>query len=253
MHRCVAGCRTKPFLAEFDGLRRWVMVGRQLMRWELDEVAGAVVVIDVIRAFTTAAYAFGAGAEAIYLVGSVEEALAFKAKDPDVLVMGEDRGRRPEGFDFPNSPAKVSRVDLAGRTLVQRTSAGTQGVLAATHATRLWAASLVCASATSRAVKASGLGAPSYVITGCFPDSTADRGDDDRLTADHIEAVRQGRPVDAARTAQKLLQTREASRTLALGSADCDPQDIEFAARVDHFDFAMEVTIDDHGHRLAPK
>ena len=146
------------------------------MRWELDGVDGAVVVIDVIRAFTTAAYAFGAGAAAIYLVATVEEALEFTAEHPDVLAMGENRGRRPEGFDFPNSPAAVSRADLRGRTLVQRTSAGTQGVVAATDATRLWAASLVCASATSRAVEASGLGEPSYVITGCVPDRPLDTG-----------------------------------------------------------------------------
>lgn len=183
------------------------MGGRQLMRWELDGVDGPVVVIDVLRAFTTAAYAFGAGASAIYLVATVEEALMLKADHPDVLAMGEDHGRRPDGFDFPNSPVAVSRADLAGRTIVQRTSAGTQGVVAAVDATRLWAASLVCASATARAVEA----------------STA---------------------------ANQLLDTMEASRTLALGPAHCDPLDIEFASDVDRFDFAMEVTTDDIGRRL---
>ena len=101
------------------------------MRWELESVTGPVVVVDVIRAFTTAAYAFGAGAEAIYLVAGVDEALQFAAARPGVLAMGENHGRRPEGFDFPNSPAMVSRADLRGRTLVQRTSAGTQGVVGA--------------------------------------------------------------------------------------------------------------------------
>ncbi len=224
--------------------------GRQLMRWELDGVDGAVVVIDVIRAFTTAAYAFGAGASEIYLVASVEEALAFKADNPGVLAMGEDHGRRPEGFDFPNSPVTASRADLTGRTMVQRTSAGTQGVVGAVNATRLWAASLVCASATAAAVEASGLGEPSYVITGCFPDRPDDTGDDDRLTANLIERIRTGRPTDASSTAEQLLATMEASRTLALGAEHCDPQDIEFASRVDYFDFAMEVIADDLGLRL---
>src|SRR5688572_24084000 len=103
---------------------------RFLPRWQLDGVTGPVVVIDVIRAFTTAAYAFGAGAEAIYLVATVEEALAFTHAHPHVLAMGEERGRRIEGFTFSNSPVEVSRADLRGRTLVQRTSAGTQGVVA---------------------------------------------------------------------------------------------------------------------------
>ena len=226
------------------------MGGRQVLRWELDGVDGAVVVIDVIRAFTTAAYAFGAGATAIYLVATVDEALEFKAAHRDALAMGEDHGRRPEGFDFPNSPVAVSRADLDGRTMVQRTSAGTQGIVGAVDATRLWAASLVCASATARAVEESGLGEPSYVITGCSPDRPDDTGDDDRLTADLIERARTGRPLDAHDTSQRLLDTMEASRTLALGADHCDPQDIQFASHVDRFDFAMEVTIDDIGHRL---
>lgn len=109
-------------------------------RWEVADVDGAVVVVDVIRAFTTAAYAFGGGARHIYLVDSVTEALAMKAANPDVLVMGENRGRRPLEFDFSNSPVEVSAADLDGRVLVQRTSAGTRGVVAARSATRLWCA-----------------------------------------------------------------------------------------------------------------
>jgi len=226
------------------------VAGRQVVRWELGGVDGAVVVIDVIRAFTTAAYAFGAGASAIYLVASVEEALRLKADHPGVLAMGEDHGRRPDGFDFPNSPVAVSRVDLTGRTLVQRTSAGTQGIVDARHATRLWAASLVCATATASAVQAAGLGDPSYVITGCFADRPEHNGDDDRLTADLIERARTGQPLRAEESSRRLLDTDEARRTLTLGPEHCDPLDIEYASRVDRFDFAMEVTIDDVGRRL---
>ena len=226
------------------------MIGRQVVRWELEAVTGPVVVVDVIRAFTTAAYAFGAGADAIYLVAGVDEALQFAAERPGVLAMGENHGRRPDGFDFPNSPAMISRADLTGRTLVQRTSAGTQGVVGASGATRLWAASLACASATARAVDAAGLGEPTYVITGCFPDRPDTSGDDDRLTAGFIERARRGEPLDADTTARALLATDEAARTLALGPDHCDPLDIEFAARVDAFDFAMEVVRDEHGLRL---
>ncbi|MDO8389622.1 MAG: 2-phosphosulfolactate phosphatase [Actinomycetota bacterium] len=228
------------------------MGSRQVARWELAGVTGPVVVIDVIRAFTTAAYAFGAGAEAIYLVGGVDEALEFKQRHAGVLAMGEDHGRRPQGFDFANSPVALSRADLRGRTLVQRTSAGTQGVVAASHATRLWAASLVCASATAAAVTAAGLGDPTYVITGCFPDAPDTSGDDDRMTAAHIEAIRLGHAPDARDVAAALLVTDEAIRTLALGDGHCHPLDIECAGRVDAFDFAMEVTRDDRGLRLAP-
>jgi 2-phosphosulfolactate phosphatase len=225
-------------------------MARHLARWELDGVTGPVVVVDVIRAFTTAAYAFGAGASEIFLVGTVEEALAFKAAHPGCLAMGEDRGLRPDGFDFPNSPAMVARADLRGCTLVQRTSAGTRGVVAAMDADRLWAASLACASATARAVEAAGLGHPAYVITGRFPERPEANGADDELAARFIESVRRGEPLDVHAVSQELLQTDEAARTLALGPDHCDPHDIELAATVDAFDFAMEVQRTERGLRL---
>lgn len=220
-----------------------------LPRWDVDEVDGAVVVIDVIRAFTTAACAFAAGADAIYLVGTVEEALAFKRRTVGALAVGEVGGRRPDSFDLPNSPVIVGRADLAGRTLVQRTSAGTQGVVAARSATRLWCASLVVASATARAVQASGLGAPTYVITGIRPDGP-DVNVDDREAAGLIERMRLGQDPGIVATAERVRTSEEAGYTLALGDSHVDPGDIELACDVDRFPFAMEATRTDDGIRL---
>jgi len=223
-----------------------VASARFLTRWEVGDVGGAVVAIDVIRAFTTAAYAFAAGARHILLVDSVDEALAMKDADPSLLVMGEDRGRRPPGFDFSNSPVAISRADLDGRIVVQRTSAGTRGVVAARSASRLWCASLVCASATAAAVRASGLGDPTYVITGNFQDNPDMNGADDLAAAHLIERARVGQDLDAEGTADFVANSEEARRTLTLGHGDVDPDDIVYATRVDAFDFAMEVErIDD--------
>src|SRR4051812_49691151 len=116
--------------------------------------------------------------------------------------MGEDHGRRPPGFDFTNSPVAIADADIDGRVLVQRTSAGTQGVVAASSATRLWCASLVCASATAAAVASSGLGEPTYVITGWFADRADRPGNDDPLPADHIDALRGSSTPDAALVAR---------------------------------------------------
>jgi len=196
----------------------------------------------VIRAFTTAAYAFGAGAEAIYLVASVEEALALIRTHPHVLAMGEEHGRRVAGFTFSNSPVEVSRADLAGRTLVQRTSAGTQSVVAATHATRLWCASLVCGSATARAIKNADIGVPTYIISGRFADRPDDSGDDDLACAEYIEAIRISRGIDEDGTIERIANSDEAHRTLQLGVGNVDPDDIGFGTRLDVFDFAMEAT-----------
>lgn len=224
------------------------------MRWvpavRAGEAGGAVVVVDVLRAFTTAAYAFGAGARRIWLVADMDEALRVKAERPGTLAMGEEHGRRIPGFDFANSPAEVAAADLAGRDLVQRTSAGTRGVVAADRAARRWCASLVCATATAAAVRDSGLGDPTYVITGRLDDDS--RGDDDLATAGLIERVRTGRPLRAGQTARAVADSNEARITLALGPEHVDPRDVELATRVDAFDFAMEARPTAQGLELTP-
>jgi len=220
-------------------------------RWQLADVGGVVVAVDVLRAFTTAAYAFDAGASEIWLVAGVEEALALGREIPGALVMGEEHGRRPPGFDLSNSPVEAHRADLAGRALVQRTSAGTQGVIAATGAERLFAASLVCASATATAINSARLGAPTYVITGRFPDDP-EGGEDDLLTAELIERARTGRPLDATTTADAVARSDEAERTLAVGDGHVHPDDIDYATAVDRFDFAMEAERVDGRIRLRP-
>lgn len=225
---------------------------RLVPRWEAADVRGAVVVIDTIRAFTTAACAFAAGAAAIVLVDDVDQALEFKAAHRGVLAMGEDRGLRPDGFDLPNSPAIVGAADLGGRTIVQRTSAGTRGVVAARSAGRLWAASLVCASATARAVAAAGLGPPSYVITGWFADRPERAARDDVLTAELIERARLGRPLESAVTAEAVRRSEEAVHTLALGDGHVHPDDVEIAVQVDAVHFAMEVHREDGQLVLRP-
>lgn len=215
---------------------------RFLSREEARSATGAVVAVDVLRAFTTAAHAFAAGARHVFLVAEVEEALAFKRAHAGSLAMGEVGGLRPDGFDFSNSPVAVAARDLRGRVLVQRTSAGTQGVVAATGATRLWCASLVTASATARAVNACGLGAPAYVLTGRADASQPREGLDDLATAELIEAIRVGAAHDAPATRTAVASSEEAARTLALAQGHVDARDIAFCTDVDRFDFAMEVS-----------
>ena len=164
-----------------------------LATWEIGRVRGPAVAIDVVRAFTTAAFAFASGADRIWLVDSVPQALSLVAANPTWLAMGEDRGIRPEGFALSNSPILAGHADLAGRTLVHRTSAGTRGAVAAARAGAqpLLCASLVVASATAAMLRAGP--APTYVITGRFADDPANTGAEDEATARYLEAVRLGR------------------------------------------------------------
>ena len=61
---------------------------------------GVVIIIDVLRAFSTAAYAFSRGTKEILLVSTVEDALLLGSQIPNSKVMGEVRGLPPDGFDF---------------------------------------------------------------------------------------------------------------------------------------------------------
>src|SRR5438270_9356070 len=95
--------------------------------------------------------------------------------------MGEVHGRAPDGFDFGNSPFEISTLDFQGETIIQRTSAGTQGIVeAATKAERLYAASLVTAEATVRALIS---GSPDQVSLVAMGDNGIKRTDEDELCA----------------------------------------------------------------------
>ena len=77
-----------------------------------EQATGSVAIIDVFRAFTTAAVVLANGATKITMVSSVEEALALRESGLAQICMGEVGGRAPAGFDFGNSPFEVSNVDF---------------------------------------------------------------------------------------------------------------------------------------------
>jgi hypothetical protein len=57
--------------------------------------------------------------------------------------MGEVGGRRPAGFDLGNSPTLLAASDVRGRALIQRTSAGAQGLMQVIPSTWNWIAELL--------------------------------------------------------------------------------------------------------------
>jgi len=133
---------------------------------QVDQAKGDVVVIDVLRAFTTAAYAFGRGVEKILPVSSTADALKIKTQFSGSLIMGEENGLKPEGFDFGNSPVEINRQNFTNKMLIQRTSAGTQGLIRSENHRILLAASFVVASVTAEYLKTINPEKVSFIITG---------------------------------------------------------------------------------------
>lgn len=199
---------------------------------------GLVVVIDVLRAFTTAACALDAGARELVLFDAPEDALAAKRREPDAFLMGEVGGAPPVGFEHGNSPAWLPRERVRGRRVLQRTGCGTRCVLAATRATRVLAASLVVASATARVIRAARARDPGLVVT--LVESGGEPEGDDAV-ADHLEALVLGRAPTLDDTLARVRACRAAGQLD--GVRGCSPpEDLEVCTRVDAFDFAIEVT-----------
>jgi 2-phosphosulfolactate phosphatase len=99
----------------------------------LAEVQGRTVfVIDILRATTSMCAAMGSGAKAILPVASTEEALrlAQTLGSDDVLLAGEKRCVRIDGFHLGNSPLEMTEAAVRGRTIILTTTNGTRALLA---------------------------------------------------------------------------------------------------------------------------
>ena len=202
------------------------------------QAEGAVVVIDVLRAFSTAAYAFAAGARQIRLVSSVEEALELRRKIPGALVMGEVQGLPVPGFDLSNSPPQFDGLDLSGRLLIQRTTSGTQGAVRSRRAEHLLATSFVNAAATARAVRWLSPARVTFVITGR---RWGGWGDEDAACADYLETLLRGQPADLPALLERVRLSPPGLQFSDPDQPDYPPEDLEYCLAVDRFDFAMPI------------
>ncbi|WP_184945258.1 2-phosphosulfolactate phosphatase [Kitasatospora kifunensis] len=208
---------------------------------ELSQAPSVAVVIDVMRAFTVAAWAFDQGADKIVLAESLDDALALKALHPDWVTLKD--GPPAPGFDMVNSPGLLQSVDVAGRTVVQKTTAGTVGALAAKDASLLLCASFVVAEATAQLLRASQSDVVTFVVTG-------DEGqtEEDLACAQYIA----GRAAGAEVGAEEFLRRAAESRAVAdltegvrRGYQGVHRDDVALCLEADRFPFAMVARLED--------
>ncbi|MEU2778879.1 2-phosphosulfolactate phosphatase [Streptomyces sp. NPDC007162] len=209
----------------------------------LSSTPEVAVVIDVMRAFTVAAGAFARGAERIVFAETLDEALELKARHPGWLAFQD--GPVVPGFDLANSPAELRSLDVAGRTVVQKTTAGTTGALAVAGARLLLCASFVVAGATAAVLRRERPEAVTYVVTG---DGGA--ADEDLACAEYIA----GCVGDAALAPDPYLARARNSHAAArlaeglrLGWQGVHPEDVPLCLEADTVPFAMAAARED-GH-----
>ncbi len=193
--------------------------------------SGAVVVIDVLRAFTVSAFALAGGARECLLVPTVDEALRLAAAIPGAVISAEENTLPIPGIEISNSPTLITRADLKARTLVQRTSAGTPVINAVREELDTFAGSLAVVSATAQACLSRRPDTITLVASGDFPE--------DHACGRYMQAVIEGREVDLRRLLAPLYESDRYAK-FARGDWPGFPKtDLDLSLAPDRFDFAM--------------
>lgn len=154
------------------------------------QAKGLTVIIDVFRAFSLECYLYDMGVQQIRPVGTVEEAFSLRHRIQNSILIGERKGKKCDGFDYGNSPSTIPQRDVAGKTVIHTTSAGTQGIVNATHASEIITGSLVNAKAVAEYIIAK---QPQTVSLVCMGNCGVSPAPEDELCAEYIKSILEGR------------------------------------------------------------
>ena len=154
------------------------------------QAKGLTVIIDVFRAFSLECYLYDMGVKQIRPVGTIEEAFSLRNQIPNSVLIGERHGKQCDGFDYGNSPSSILKEDVAGKTIIHTTSAGTQGIVNAVHASEIITGSLVNAKAVAKYIIAR---QPQTVSLVCMGNGGVRPASEDDLCAEYIKSILEGR------------------------------------------------------------
>jgi 2-phosphosulfolactate phosphatase len=202
---------------------------------------GLTVVIDVFRAFSLAAHLFARGAHKVYPVAAIETARELKARWPEALLIGERQARPLPGFDAGNSPTELESIDVAGRTIIHTTHAGTQGLTNAANASEVITGALVNAAAIVRYVRAR---KPERVTIVRMGHEARERCDEDDLCARILRSRLEGAEIEV-HPATELRQASSAAKFFDAACPWAPEGDFERCTRLDVFDFVLQLVPDE--------
>lgn len=199
------------------------------------QARGVVVVIDVLRSFTVSAFALAGGARECLLVPTIDEARAVALRVAGSVICAEEDALPVAGIAISNSPTQIAATDLSGKTLVQRSSAGTPVMNAVREGEAMFAGSLVVARATAQACLSRQPSVVTLVASADHPE--------DHACAGYLEALLTGGgDFDLDASLEPLRRSDRYRRVSAGQWPGFPPTDLELALRPDRFDFAMPVS-----------
>jgi len=197
---------------------------------------GLTVVIDVFRAFSVAAYVAYQGAEAIIPVADPAMGFQRKEKYPNTILIGEREEKIIPGYDYGNSPLEILNVDFRRQTVVHATSAGTRGLVHATHATEVITGSFVNAAAIIRYIRKKEPRELSLVAMGYRAQESAD---EDLMLAEYIENELKGRKNDFPAMIERIKQGT-GQRFFDPANLNSPPKDFYLCTDLNRFSFILK-------------
>lgn len=200
---------------------------------------GTVVIIDVYRAFTTAAVAFSRGAKGIIFVSGIEDALKLRDEGAGELCVGEVNGIKPDGFDFGNSPYELSVAEVDGKMLIQSTKAGTVGVTSVRSADRIYVASFAIAEYVAKAILRDD---PALVTIVAMGWEGKERTDEDEVCAWYIKNLLEGRRTPHEAIRSMVMAGEHSQKFDDIDQPQYHAEDRDFCLDVDSIKLAIQVS-----------
>ncbi len=226
-----------------------------------DLSATTCVVFDVLRATSTMLQALANGATAIYPVNDIAEALAWRARSPDILLAGERNGLRIRaaqtgGTDFGlgNSPREFTPERVAGNEIAMTTTNGTLALRACAGARHVLVASFANLGATADWLRQNVSDHVLFVCAGTGAQAAYEDTLGAGALADRIWPVAEkGEIGDAAQIARQLFRTSRDNLTSVIQHASNGRRllgipeladDVSLCLAPDRFDFIARMGSD---------
>jgi 2-phosphosulfolactate phosphatase len=200
------------------------------------QARGLTVIIDVFRAFSTACYIMNNGALKILPVREVAEAFRIKKNNPGVILLGEEFEKKIPGFDFGNSPSHIKNIDFTGKTIVQRTSSGTFGIISAVNAEEIITGSFVNAGAIIRYIIRK---MPDILSLVCMGYAALRPVEEDTFCAEYIMETLNGRNVDFRKMVGTIKETSARRFYDPANQEFSPPEDVDLCLDLNRFNFVL--------------
>jgi len=195
-----------------------------------------IIVIDVLRAFTTACYVINNNPKDYIIVSDLDSAYTLKKENPDYILIGERDGYNIPGFDYGNSPEEIKNVDFSNKTIIHTTTLGTKGIInALKHTKDVITGSFVNAKAVIGYIKKEN---PKYVYLFCTDGRQNDN--EDLMFAKYIRGYFENKPLDINTIRENLIKHESGTNYLINLRTKYSKRDFFLALELDKFNFVLK-------------